>query len=68
MTAQVIIIKLKLFSSSKINIITLSDIIKNEWDKFLNTEKRDDIINQDKFDNFSTADETKIMSLKLLYL
>ena len=65
---QVIVIKLKLFLSSKIDAAILNDIIKNEWDKFLNAEKRNNIINQDRFDNFSTTDKTKIMNSKLLYL
>ena len=68
MIAQVIIIKLKLFLLSKINIIILNNIIKNEWDKFLNTKERNNIINQDKFNNFLTVDKIKVMNLKFLYL
>jgi len=67
-TAQVIAVKSKLFLLSKINAAILSDIIKNEWDKFLNAEERDDIIDWNRFDNFLTADETKMMNSKLLYL
>jgi len=65
---QVIIIKLKLFLLSKINAATLSNIIKNEWNKFLNTEEKNNIINWDRFDNFLITDKIKIMNSKLLYL
>ena len=65
---QVIAVKSKLFLLPKIDAVILSNIIKNEWDKFLNAEERDDIIDQDRFDNFLTADEAKVVSSKLLYL
>jgi hypothetical protein len=66
--AQVIAAKPKLFPSPKIDATTLSDTIKNEWDKFLDAGERDGTIDRDRFGNFPTADEAKVVSSKLLYL
>ncbi len=66
--AQVIAAKPTLFSSPKMDAITLSGMMKNEWDKFLDAGERDGTIDRDKFDNFPTTEEAKVVSSKLLYL